>query len=106
MAQARELDYSEPFRRAIELIGKRWTACVLRALLGSGEARFNALLMGIPGINDRVLSERLRELESAGLVQRRVDPGPPIRVTYFITERGRALVPVIRAVDLWVEEAG
>src|SRR2546421_10591020 len=94
------IDYSAPFQRAIELIGKRWTGAVIRALM-SRPARFNQLLMGIPGISDRVLTERLRELEYEGLVERLVDPGPPVRVSYRLTQRGRAPQQVIESVDAW-----
>lgn len=97
------IDYSASFQRAIELIGKRWTGAVIRALM-SGPARFNQLLLGIPGISDRVLTERLRELETEGLVERLVDPGPPVRVSYRLTARGRALGPVISTVDAWVAD--
>jgi DNA-binding HxlR family transcriptional regulator len=97
------VDYSARFQRAIELIGKRWTGAVIRALM-SGSARFNQLLMGIPGISDRVLTERLRELEMEGLVDRLVDPGPPVRVSYRLTARGRALSPVIASVDAWASD--
>src|SRR6202045_1628174 len=96
------LDYSAPFQRAIELIGKRWTGAVIRALM-AGPARFNHLLIGIPGISDRVLTERLRELETEGLVERLVDPGPPVRVSYRLTSRGRALERVLAAVAEWAE---
>jgi DNA-binding HxlR family transcriptional regulator len=96
------LEYSAPFQRAIELIGKRWTGAVVKALLPSA-ARFNQLLAGIPGISDRVLTERLRELESEGIVERLVDPGPPVRVSYRLTNRGRALEPVLSAVAEWAE---
>src|ERR1700740_1501003 len=91
------VDYSAPFQHAIELIGKRWTGAVVKALL-IGPARFNQLLTGIPGISDRVLTERLRELEGEGCVERLVDPGPPVRVSYRLTPRGRALEPVLAAV--------
>ena len=97
------VDYSAPFQRAIELIGKRWTGAVIRALMPCA-ARFNHLLTGIPGISDRVLTERLRELEMEGLVERLVDPGPPVRVSYRLTARGRALGPVIASVDAWVAD--
>ncbi len=100
---AQALDYSAPFQRAIELIGKRWTGAVIRALL-AGPARFNHLLVGIPGISDRVLTERLRELEMEGMVERLVDPGPPVRVSYRLTQRGRALGPVIASVDAWAAD--
>src|SRR5258706_13349787 len=94
------LDYSASFQRAIELIGKRWTGAVVKALLPA-PARFNQLLAGIPGISDRVLTERLRELETEGIVERLVDPGPPVRVSYRLTSRGRALEPVLAAVSDW-----
>ena len=94
------IDHSAPFQRAIELVGKRWTGAVVRALLPR-PARFNQLLTGIPGISDRVLTERLRELELEGIVERLVDPGPPVRVSYRLTSRGRALQPVVQAVDEW-----
>jgi DNA-binding HxlR family transcriptional regulator len=90
------------FQRAIELIGKRWTGAVVMALM-SRPARFNQLLAGIPGISDRVLTERLRELETEALVERLVDPGPPVRVSYRLTGRGRALEPILGAVSAWAD---
>jgi DNA-binding HxlR family transcriptional regulator len=90
------------FQRGIELIGKRWTGAVVMALMAK-PARFNQLLAGIPGISDRVLTERLRELELEGLVERLVDPGPPVRVSYRLTSRGRALEPILTAVSSWAE---
>src|ERR1700694_5019916 len=96
------LDYSASFQKAIELIGKRWTGAVVKALLPA-PARFNQLLAGIPGISDRVLTERLRELETEGIVERLVDPGPPVRVSYRLTSRGRALQPVLAAVRDWAQ---
>ena len=102
-AKGSGVDYSAPFQRAIELIGKRWTGAVLRALLAN-PARFNRLLTGIPGISDRVLSERLRELEGTGVVERIVDPGPPVRVTYRLTARGLTLRPVLASIDAWAAE--
>ena len=86
----------------MELIGKRWTGAVVRALIAR-PARFNHLLSGIPGISDRVLTERLRELELELIVERLVDPGPPVRVSYRLTQRGLALAPVLAAVDGWAD---
>src|SRR3979411_501303 len=97
------VDHDARFQRAIELIGKRWTGAVVKALMAK-PARFNHLLTGIPGISDRVLTERLRELEFESLVERLVDPGPPVRVSYRLTARGRALSPVIASVDAWVAD--
>src|SRR3979411_3511036 len=94
------LDYSASFQRAIDWIGKAWGGAVVKALLPA-PARFNQLLAGIPGISDRVLTERLRELETEGLVERLVDPGPPVRVSYRLTSRGRALEPGLAAAGDW-----
>ena len=65
--------------------------------------RFNQLLAGMPGISDRVLTERLRELEQEGLVERLVDPGPPVRVSYRLTARRRALQPILGAIRKWAD---
>src|SRR5438132_5888042 len=96
------LDYSAAFQRGIELIGKRWTGAVVKALIPA-PARFNQLLAGIPGISDRVLTERLRELETEGIVERLVDPGPPVSVSYRLTARGPARQPMLSAVPAWAE---
>jgi|SRR5579859_3348127 len=92
-----------PLQRAIELIGKRWTGTVVLALM-PGPARFNQLLASIPGISDRILTERLRELETERLVERLVDPGPPVRVSYRLTSRGLALEPVLSSVATWAAQ--
>jgi DNA-binding HxlR family transcriptional regulator len=98
------LDYSQPFQVAIELIGRRWSGSILRALL-ERPMRFNELLTGIPQISDQVLTERLRELDTAGLVERLVHVGPPVRVAYRLTDRGKALRAVVAAVDEWIATA-
>src|SRR5258706_5634479 len=73
------------FHHAVELIGRRWTGAVI-SLLMSGPQGFNEMLAAVPGLSDRLLSERLRELEVEGLVIRTVLPGPPLRVSYELTE--------------------
>jgi DNA-binding HxlR family transcriptional regulator len=78
------------FHRAVELIGKRWTGAILR-ILQSGRTRFNAIAASIPDMSDRMLSERLRELEHEGIVERFVVPETPVRVEYELTAKGRAL---------------
>lgn len=95
-------EFSPHFRRAVELIGRRWTGALLRTLL-SGERRFNELLSAVPGLSDRLLSERLRELEEAGIVIRSVDPGPPVRVSYSLSVAGRELEPTVRSLSRWAE---
>ena len=90
------------YHHAVELIGRRWTGAVIRALL-RGRARYNELRAKIPDISDRMLSERLRELESEGLLVRVVVPETPVRVEYELTEKGRALEPVVRSIGEWAE---
>jgi DNA-binding HxlR family transcriptional regulator len=90
------------FHRAIELVGKRWTGSVIRLLL-AGPHRFNELLSAIPGISDRLLTERLRELENEGLIVREVLQGSPVRVTYSLTCSGHELQESLDALGRWAE---
>lgn len=96
-------EFCPRFQRAIELVGRRWTGPILRALL-AGDHRFNELLAAIPGLSDRLLAERLRELEEEGIVRRTVDPGPPLRVSYSITEKGSELSAAFCALATWAEK--
>lgn len=91
------------YHHAIELIGRRWTGAVLRVLI-AGPRRFNELLAAVPGLSDRLLSERLRELEAEELVVRHVVPGPPVKVEYELTPRGHELEPAVRAIGAWAEK--
>jgi DNA-binding HxlR family transcriptional regulator len=91
------------FQNAVEFIGKRWVGVILFFLL-NGPARFNEILAGIPNLSDRLLTERLRELEAAGMVTREVQPGPPVRVIYELTDAGRSLSGIIRALARWADE--
>lgn len=88
------------FQHAIEFIGRRWNGAILYVLL-SGPCRFNELLASVPNLSDRLLTERLRDLEAAGLVTREVQPGPPVRVVYALTEGGRALSDIITSISAW-----
>lgn len=88
------------FHAAIELIGKRWTGAILCALT-ERPLRFGELARAVPGLSDRLLSQRLRELEEEGVVQREVEPGTPVRVTYSLTAKGAELRPAIRELRLW-----
>jgi DNA-binding HxlR family transcriptional regulator len=92
--------YCPKFQAAVELIGRRWTGAVVRTLLG-GSVRFADILHQIPGLSDRLLSERLRELESEGIVSRTVYPEIPVRIEYRLTDKGRELQQIIEAVDNW-----
>ncbi|HUZ03257.1 MAG TPA: winged helix-turn-helix transcriptional regulator [Thermomicrobiaceae bacterium] len=91
------------FHHAVELIGRRWTGAILQGLLG-GATRFTDIATTVPGLSDRLLSERLRELETEGIVTRTVIPDVPVRVEYRLTEKGRALTPVLAAVAAWAQE--
>src|SRR5262245_45519680 len=88
------------YQHAIELIGRRWTGAIVRALL-SGATRFGDIADAIPGVSDRLLSERLKELEAEGLVVRTVIPSTPVRVEYDLTPKGRALADVVVAITDW-----
>jgi DNA-binding HxlR family transcriptional regulator len=88
------------FHAAIELIGKRWNGLVLQAMLG-GCQRYSQIRAEIPDITDAMLSQRLRELEDAGLVERDVVEARPVEIRYGLTEVGRRLAPVIDAIAEW-----
>ena len=90
------------FQRGVEVIGRRWTGAIVRALMG-GCRRFNEIADTVPGISDRLLSERLKELEAEDIVERRVVPSTPVRIDYRLTEKGRDLLPVIEALGAWAE---
>lgn len=92
----------ERFHRAVELVGGRWTGAIIQALL-QGRARYCVLRAAIPEISDRMLSERLRELESQGIVARIVVPEVPVRVDYELTRKGRSLEPAFAALSAWAE---
>lgn len=91
------------FHAAIELIGKRWSGAIIWAL-SDHQMRFGDLKRAVPGLSDRLLSQRLRELESAGLIHRQVEDGKPVRVIYSLSEKGRGLIPAVRAVEEWAAD--
>ena len=88
------------FHAAVELIGRRWTGAVIRMLVVS-RMRYSDLKDAVPDISDRMLSERLKELEAEGIVRRIVTPQTPVRVEYELTEKGRALEEPLRALEGW-----
>ena len=90
------------FHHAIELIGKRWTGAIICALT-ERPRRYGELGKAIPGLSDRLLSQRLRELEEEGLVERRVEAGSPVRVTYSLTAAGQELDPVLSQLKSWAQ---
>lgn len=88
------------YHRAVELVGRRWTGAILMVLL-QGASRFTEIVNAVPGLSDRLLSERLKELEAEGIVKRTVHPEMPVRVEYRLTEKGRDLSGVAEAVTDW-----
>jgi len=88
------------YHQAIELVGKRWTGAILFVLL-EGPARFSEIKECVPDLSDRLLSERLKELEAEGIVQRQVLDGIPVRVQYTLTDKGHALGPTVEALKGW-----
>jgi DNA-binding HxlR family transcriptional regulator len=91
------------FHRASELIGRRWTGAIIFVLLKS-RRRFAELGAAIPDITDRMLSDRLQELEAEGIIARTVVPETPVRVEYALTKKGRALLPAIDAMTDWAHK--
>ena len=106
METSPEMEVLAPFcpayTKAIEIIGRRWTGAIIRSML-SGASRFSEILAAIPGLSDRLLSERLKELESEGIVQRSVTPSTPVRIDYSLTDKGHDLAAVVRAVSSWAD---
>ena len=104
MTRGRKPDVLQPFcpayTQAIEIIGRRWTGAIVRSML-AGATRFSEILSAVPGLSDRLLSERLKELENEGIVERHVTPSTPVRIEYRLTEKGRDLASVVRSVADW-----
>lgn len=91
------------FQQAVELIGRRWTGAVLRALL-PGPLRFSQIERAVREISARALAQRLRELEAAGVVVRGVDTGIPVHVSYGLTKKGKALDDVVAGIERWAHD--
>ena len=90
------------YQTAVEIVGRRWTGAIIRALL-AGATRFSEVTETVPGLSDRLLSERLQQLEDEGIVERVVLPEKPVRVEYRLTPKGDALAGVVLAVADWAE---
>ena len=90
------------FHTAVELIGRRWTGAILRAMR-SGHTRFTEIAAAVPGLHDRLLADRLRELEASGVIRREVSATAPGRVDYRLTEMGDDLDQVMDAIAAWAE---
>ncbi len=91
------------FEAAFELLGKRWTGLIIHGLL-QGPGRFKDLSESIPNMSDRMLAERLKELESAGIIERNVYPETPVRIEYKLTDKGKELEQVMESVQKWADK--
>jgi DNA-binding HxlR family transcriptional regulator len=91
------------YHEAIELIGRRWTGAIVGVLIHRSTLRFGEIAQSVPELSDRLLSERMKELESRGVVVRTVRPGRPVRVEYELTEMGRALAPAVHELERWAQ---
>jgi DNA-binding HxlR family transcriptional regulator len=92
------------FHRAVELVGKRWTGAILYVLLHTeGPLRFSEIGHAVPDLSDRLLSERMKELERCGIVDRKVAATSPVRVEYALTDRGRDLEPALAQLKDWAD---
>lgn len=109
---SREVDLERPrppsafcplYHHAVELIGRRWSGVILRAML-SGVCRFSELAAAIPELSDRMLSERLKEFEAEGIVARTIFDATPVRVEYTLTPKGEALGDVMASISRWASE--
>jgi DNA-binding HxlR family transcriptional regulator len=89
------------YHEAVELIGRRWTGAIVAVLLDHGPLRFSEIAQAVPELSDRLLSERMKELEARGVVVRHVEPGPPVRVTYALTPMGTELQPALQELRSW-----
>lgn len=89
------------FEAAMQLLSKRWVGLIISQLL-EGKRRFSEIESSLP-ISGKLLSERLKELEEAGIVERNVYPETPVRIEYVLTEKGKALKPVMEAIERWAQ---
>jgi DNA-binding HxlR family transcriptional regulator len=99
-SQHQDSAFCPKFHRAVELIGRRWTGAIIRAMR-SGKTRFCDIGAAVPGLSDRLLSERLKELEGEGIVVRTVIPDTPVRIDYHLTTKGDDLQAVFDEIGAW-----
>jgi DNA-binding HxlR family transcriptional regulator len=91
------------YHEAVELVGKRWTGAILYVLLQGDRLRFTQIAQAVPALSDRLLSERMKELEKRGIVVRHVSDGAPVKVCYELTAKGRELAPALGELKTWAD---
>ena len=100
------MDCREPcprFDRAIDILSKKWNCLIVRCML-SEPRRFSDISNFVDGLSDRLLSQRLQELEESGIVERRVYDTKPVMVEYELTKKGAALRQVVEAIQMWADQ--
>lgn len=102
MSRPPDDDFCPQFHHAVELIGRRWTGVVLRTML-HGASRFCDIAAGVPKLSDKMLAERLKELEAEGMITRTVVPDTPVRIEYGLTDKGRDLEGVLKTLGAWAD---
>lgn len=90
------------FEKTFNMLGKKWTGLIIKVLL-NGPKRFSEIKVLIPELSDRMLTERFKELEAFGVVQRKVFPETPVRIEYSLTEAGQDLLPTMMQIQKWSE---
>lgn len=91
------------YEHAVSILSKKWTGLLLRLLM-QGPQRFSDFRVHIPALSDRLLSQRLKDLEAEGIVNRIVIDSTPVQIRYELTEKGKALAPVVESIQSWAEE--
>jgi len=102
-ASQRDCHCCPRYHEAVELVGKRWTGAILYVLLHGGRLRFTQIAQAVPDLSDRLLSERMKELERRGIVARHVSDGTPVKVCYELTEKGAELAPALGELKTWAD---
>jgi DNA-binding HxlR family transcriptional regulator len=102
ISEARSIACCPLYHEAVELVGRRWTGAILRVLM-DGSLRFSEIAQAIPELSDRLLSERMKELEARGIVERTVISGPPLRVEYSLSQMGSELEPALSELQRWAK---
>src|SRR5271169_5676054 len=96
-------EFCPQYASLMDLLSRRWMGIILRVLM-SGSHRFSEIMAAVPGLSDPLLTQRLREMESKKLLERRVFPTSPVRVEYELTEAGRDLERAVRVLSQWAEK--
>lgn len=102
MERSRDLSICPKFEKAFQILGKKWNGLIIEVLL-NGKTHFSLISAAIPELSDRMLAARLRELERLDIVERHVDVGYPIQVTYKLTKKGQEIEPILKEVHRWAD---